>query len=532
MRLSLQHKLLGSFMLVVALVLASVSAGVSLLIRDYFFDSKKREFTAKAYETARVVESYYAGQINYSQLAGFINSIDSLLGARVWVTDAALNIVAASEEQPGSSLPHPGGMKKSPMNCDMPGEAGPAMMQHGAGMGRLRPDRPAAAPALPLPIPSRNLADIQGLDIIKQQVAAADGAAWEKIVYHPYYEENMLVVGVPLTADNRTLGTVLIHAPLAGFDAFLSRIYWYLAAAGAVSVLVTIFIANYLAAGIIRPLKSMRTVAAAMAGGDYTARVRVTANDEVGDLSRSLQALGKALTDFVGKTEQTDKLRRDFVANVSHELRTPLTIIRGYNEALLDGTVQEPGQVARYHQIMRDEAVRLEKLIAGLLELSQLEARTAAFETEKVSLSEIVQNIVVMFGPRSLAQGISIITDIAGDMPDITGNGDRLTQLVVILLDNALKFTPPGGRICVTAAAAGAGAVLTIADTGAGIPAEDLPYIWERFYKADKAHTRTGGGTGLGLAIAREIISLHGAAAEVTSAPGQGTIFAIKFRHD
>lgn len=521
MRLSLQHKLLGSFMIVVALVLASVSAGVSLLIRDYFFDSKKREFTEKAYETARVVESYYAGQINYGQLAGFINSIDSLLGARVWVTDASLNIMAASEEQPGSSLHHPGGMKKSPMNCDMPGDSGPGMMHHGPGMGMMHH-----------PNPSRNLADIQGLDIIKQQVEAADGTAWEKIFYHPYYEENMLVVGVPLKADNRTLGTVLIHAPLAGFDAFLSRIYWYLAAAGAVSVLITIFIANYLAAGIIRPLKSMRAVAAAMAGGDYTAHASVTTNDEVGDLSRSLHALGKALTDFVGKTEQTDKLRRDFVANVSHELRTPLTIIRGYNEALLDGTVHEAGQVTRYHQIMRDETVRLEKLIASLLDLSQLEARTSVFETERVSLSDIVQNIAAMFGQRSLAQGISIITDVAGDMPDITGNGDRLTQLVVILLDNALKFTPVGGRIFVTAALAGEWEVLTIADTGAGIPAEDLPYIWERFYKADKAHTRTGGGTGLGLAIAREIVSLHGAEAEVTSAPGQGTVFTIRFRRD
>ncbi|SMD09940.1 sensor histidine kinase [Sporomusa malonica] len=537
MRISLQHKLLGSFIIVVALVLASVSVGASLLIREYFIASKQRELTDKAYETARVVSSYYDGQINYGQLAGFINSIDSLLTARVWVIDNAFNLIAASEEQHGPAggfHRQAGMMKKSPMDlgpdCDMPGGLG-KMLRHGSGMG---PERGMGRQEgmhgkMAEKNQAQNRPGLTGIDEIRQQVELGSGAAWAKTFYHPYYEENMLVVGVPLKPDGQIQGTVLINAPLSGFDSFLSRIYWYLAAAGTVVVLITIFIANYLSAGIIRPLKSMQAVASAMAGGDYSVQAKVNTRDEVGDLSQSLNSLATALKDFVRKTEKTDKLRRDFVANVSHELRTPLTIMRGYNEALLDGTISEPSQVAKYHRVMRDEAVRLEKLINELLDLSQLETRTDSLETEQVSLAEIVDNIVALFKQRSTEKGVTMRADIDENLPDINGNGDRLTQLVLILLDNALKFTPEGGVITASLAATDGLITLTIADTGSGIEPNDLPYIWERFYKADKSHSRTGGGTGLGLAIAREIISLHGARVEVSSTLGQGTVFTITF---
>ncbi|SDE81524.1 sensor histidine kinase [Sporomusa acidovorans] len=538
MRISLQHKLLGSFIIVVALVLAIVSTGVSLLIRDYFFASKERELTEKAYETARVVNGYYDEEINYGQLAGFINSIDSILGARVWIVDNSLNLLAASEERqaPVGTFHHRAGMmKKSPLDrrpdCDMPPEGQGMGWRHGTGRrhGMLPP--PGMLPGKePGPGQPKNLVSIDGMEGVTQQLTESAGTAWTKIVYHPYYEENMLLVAVPLIRDDgQSRGTVLINAPLAGFDSFLNRIYWYIAASGTVGILITIFIANYLSAGIIRPLKSMQAVASAMAGGDYSVQAKVKTNDEVGDLSRSLNLLAEALNDFVRKTEKTDKLRRDFVANVSHELRTPLTIMRGYNEAFLDGTISEPEQAEKYHKIMRDESVRLEKLIHELLDLSQLEARTASLETEPVSLAEIVDNLAALFGQRSEEKRVTLLTDVEKDLPDIQGNGDRLTQMVLILLDNAFKFTPAGGTVKVSLAAGNGWETLTIADTGVGISAEDLPYIWERFYKSDKAHTRTGGGTGLGLAIAREIINLHGAEPEVSSQAGQGTVFLIKF---
>lgn len=540
MRISLQHKLLGSFIVVVAVVLVTVSAGVSLLIRDYFFASKQRELTDKAYETARIVNSYYAGEINANQLAGFINHIDSLLSARVWVVDNSFNLIAASEEQqvPSDRIRHRAGMmKRSPMHndqdCEMPGGQG-MMKHHGVGMGHgmmsgMTADRPSGKREEAGQVP--NLAAISGLEEVKKQITTANKTAWVKKIYHPYYEENILLVAVPLsqTAD-QPQGTVLINAPLAEFDNFLSRIYWYIAAAGALGLLVTVFIANYLSASIIRPLRSMQAVAAAMANGDYAVQANVETNDEVGDLSKSLNLLAKALNEFVTKTEKTDKLRRDFVANVSHELRTPLTIMSGYNEALLDGTISQSDQVEKYHRVMRDESIRLQKLINELLDLSHLEARTGILETESISLTEIIDNIVMLFKQQSDEKGVALQTKIAEELPAIQGNGDRLTQLVVILLDNALKFTPNGGTITVSLAADEQTLTLCIADTGTGIQPEDLPYIWERFYKADKSHSRASGGTGLGLAIAKEIINLHNAQVEVASELGKGTVISIGFK--
>lgn len=537
MRISLQHKLLGSFILVVALVLVISSTGISLAIRDYFFASKQRELTDKAYETARVVNSYYNGEINYNQLTGFINSIDSLLDARVWVVDNSSNLIAASEEQqaPAGSWHHRAGMmKRSPLDemCDRP--QGQGMMRHRGGNHGMMAGMPPAQNHVNIPAESgqsTSLAAISGIEPVKQQLEAARGTAWSKMMYHPYYEENMLLVAVPLNqAENQPQGTVLIHAPLAGFDDFLHRIYGYIAAAGAAGIVITVLLANYLSSGIVRPLRSMQAVAAAMAGGDYTVQAQAESNDEVGDLCRSLNVLVKELNEFVGKTEKTDKLRRDFVANVSHELRTPLTIIRGYNEALLDGTISQSEQAEKYHKVMRDEAIRLQKLIQELLDLSQLEAGVTVLEKEPVALAEIVNNTVLLFTQQSQEKGVSLQTEIAEALPEILAAGDRLTQLVLILLDNALKFTPPGGTITLGVTAERQAVVLRIADTGAGIAPEDVPYIWERFYKADKSHARMAGGTGLGLAIAKEIINLHGAQVEVTSELGQGTVFTIWFR--
>lgn len=376
-----------------------------------------------------------------------------------------------------------------------------------------------------------SLTDITGMKEIIQAVQANYGQVWAKTYYHPYYKENMLIVAVPLQrSDGSINGTVMINAPLAEFDSFLHHIYAYLGYAGLAVILFAMVLAAYLARGIVRPLKAMQETAAAMAHGDYERRVTVAARDEVGDLGHSLNSLAQDLGEYVRQMEMTDKMRRDFVANVSHELRTPLTILHGYNQALQDGTITDPAQVKKYHRVMGDEILRLEKLIADLLDLSQLQADGILLELEDVSLGEVVNNVSTLLKQKSEEKGVTLAVHIDPAVPPIGGDGDRLTQLVLILMDNALKFTPAGGQITTRLAVEDQAVVLTIADTGAGIAAEDLPYIWERFYKADKS--RASGGTGLGLAIARQIIELHGASVDVDSACGEGTTFTIRFPVD
>ena len=249
----------------------------------------------------------------------------------------------------------------------------------------------------------------------------------------------------------------------------------------------------------------------------------------MGQLGASLNTLAQELGRFVERTEQMEKLRRDFVANVSHELRTPLTIIRGYTEALQDGTVTQPEQAQRFTKLIVGETERLERLISDLLDLSRLQAHQFVMELEMIPLAEVVDNVVTMLRGKYAEKGVELLWRGAEMIPPIPGNGDRLVQLMLILLDNALKYTQPQGRVQVELSCAEQTVTLGVSDDGAGIPAADLPFIWERFYKVDKAHTRENHGTGLGLSIAREIIERHGATVTVSSEPGQGTSFVLQF---
>ncbi len=373
-----------------------------------------------------------------------------------------------------------------------------------------------------------SLTEIKGMDELSREIKANSGKSWFKTYYHPYYEENMLIVAVPLTRTDGTIsGTVMINAPVGEINSFLQNVYYYLALAGLTAVLLAGLLSAYMARHIVQPLKTMQEIAASLACGDYERRVEVNTRDEIGDLGKSVNLLAKDLGDYVRQLEQTDKMRRDFVANVSHELRTPLTIMHGYNQALQDGTITDPAKAKKYHRVIGDEILRLEKLIAELLDLSQLQAGGIMLETEDVLLAEVVDNVILLLKQKSEQCGVALIADIDPAVLPIQGDGDRLTQLVLILMDNALKFTPAGGRITVHLSAEDRTITLDIADTGTGIAPADLPYVWERFYKADKS--RASGGTGLGLAIARQIIEMHRATVNVTSACGEGTTFTIRF---
>ena len=340
----------------------------------------------------------------------------------------------------------------------------------------------------------------------------------------------MMIVAVPIpNGDGTVTGAIILNAPVQGLNNFLTQIYWAIALTGLLALALTLFVVRRLSGGIVRPLREMEETAASMAEGRYDRRVEVTTQDEVGQLGASLNTLAQELSNFVARTEQMEKLRRDFVANVSHELRTPLTIIRGYTEALRDGTVTDPEKTARFHQLIVGETERLERLIADLLDLSRLQANQYEMELEPVPLPEIVDSVVAMLRGKAEAAGVLLSWQGERSLAPIRGNGDRLVQLLLILLDNALKYTPAQGKISVSLTQDAQQVILAVTDTGAGIPAEDLPLIWERFYKVDKAHTRENHGTGLGLSIAREIIDRHNAQVSVTSESGAGTTFTIRF---
>lgn len=497
MKRSLQKKLLISYMAVIIAVLVLMSIGVSVLIRDYFVLSKKHELLNKGQELVRIVEEYTHGRLTANQLSAYVNSVDSFIDARVWVIDSSGRVVAISTPRPQTRR----------MGWLM--GRGHGMMGQGQGQGQGMPSAGMLR------------------SVLDEIAPVFQGQEWSRTFYHPFYNEPMLIAAVPLrTGDGKVAGAVLLNAPVRSINDYMVRIYMYIFAVGVVAVLLALAAATWLSRGIVRPLRQMQEIAGSMARGDYQTRVAVDSQDEVGALGKSLNSLAKDLESFVRQTEHSEKLRRDFVANVSHELRTPLTIIKGYNEAMLDRTVTDPATVEKYRRLIREETERLERLIQDLLDLSRLQAGLSN-QREPIPLDQLAEAVTAKFQGQAREEGITLTVET--EPVTVAGNGDRLTQLIVILLDNALKFTPAGGTAILTVKDTDQGAELAITDTGCGIPDDDIPYIWERFYKVNKSHSRVEAGTGLGLAIAKGIIELHQAVATIESQKNQGTRVSVRF---
>ena len=214
-----------------------------------------------------------------------------------------------------------------------------------------------------------------------------------------------------------------------------------------------------------------------------------------------------------------ENVRKDFVANVSHELRTPLTSIKGYVEALLDGVKDQPDEAARFLDIILKQSDRLNLILEDLLQLSQIESGQVLFKIDPVSVKSVVDRTMALIQPIADKKGHRVELSIPVDLPGVLGDAERLVQVLTNLLDNAVKYTPDGGKILIQARRAEGARVgaqqhdfvdIIVADNGIGIPAPDRPRVFERFYRVDKARSRELGGTGLGLAIVKHIVEAHG----------------------
>ena len=238
----------------------------------------------------------------------------------------------------------------------------------------------------------------------------------------------------------------------------------------------------------------------------------------------------------VSETKRLERIRRDFVANVSHELRTPLAAIGGYAETLLGGALDDPQRARRFLAIIERHTVRLGRLVDDLLTLSDLELGRTELRRAALPADDVVETTFEMLRNKAVQAGIALSGDMAPDTPPIDADEDRLQQALVNLVDNAIKYTPRGGQVTVSARAAETtrssdggtappnGFVeLAVSDTGIGVPAEDLPRLTERFYRVDKARSHELGGTGLGLAIVKHIVQAHGGWMRIESELGRGT---------
>ncbi|HPY37806.1 MAG TPA: ATP-binding protein, partial [Clostridia bacterium] len=291
------------------------------------------------------------------------------------------------------------------------------------------------------------------------------------------------------------------------------------------AIVISFFIAGALAEDFTKPLGRMKTAALKIGGGDYTVKTGIAQNDEIGELAAVLDNMTEKLDIASKENAKLEKLRRDFVANISHELRTPVTVIRGSLEALFDDIVSEPGMVKEYYRQMLLETVYLERLVSDLLDLARLQNLDFTIEMSKVSLKDLAEDAVRSIKRTAEAKGVKIRLTCIGEEFIIFGDYGRLRQMLLILLDNAVKFSPSNAAVDVELAETPGIITLSIRDQGPGIAAEDLPHIFERFYKQRSESNKTG--TGLGLAIAKQIALRHNSVIEAKNSKNTGAEFIL-----
>ncbi|HBG45388.1 MAG TPA: PAS domain-containing sensor histidine kinase [Deltaproteobacteria bacterium] len=232
----------------------------------------------------------------------------------------------------------------------------------------------------------------------------------------------------------------------------------------------------------------------------------------------------------ITEEKRVETIKKDFVANVSHELRTPLASIKGYSETLLDGGMDDRETLREFLRIIDRHATRMSRLIDDLLTLSRLESHQMTIVSAPVDMKELVHTIIPGFEKQARDKGIAISSAIPEKLPKALGDHDRIEQVLVNLLDNAIKYTHSGGAVSVSAESDNGSVRIEVKDTGIGIPAADIPRIFERFYRVDKARSRELGGTGLGLAIVKHIIQGHNGKLHVESRPGKGSTFSFSIK--
>ncbi|MBC6938216.1 MAG: sensor histidine kinase [Chloroflexi bacterium] len=286
--------------------------------------------------------------------------------------------------------------------------------------------------------------------------------------------------------------------------------------AAGLGLVVAALLAALISRNIARPLQRLGRAAAAVAAGDYTERVSVSGPQEV-------RAVAEAFNQMADQVHITQQAQQDFLANVSHDLKTPLTSIQGYSQAIMDGTAKDSKLAAG---IIYDEAARLNRMVIELTDLARLQAGRLSMQAQPVDLGALATAVGQRLAVVAQKKGVTLHIE-APPMPEIAGDGDRLAQVLTNLLSNAVNYTPSGRQVWLKTRVNHGGVEVIVQDTGIGIPPEDLPHIFERFYQVDKTRGPKR-GTGLGLAITQEIVAAHGGRIQVDSPGiGQGAIFIV-----
>ena len=439
----------------------------SILVSGYALD-KLTDYTAsRLYKSANVTASqylpkYFNETISLSEVRTQLSGIESYTDAAVWLVDAEGNLICS----------------KSPDDY---------------------PDAPTVIPDFD---PTENV-----------------GSIWQKGDYHGCFTEDVITVIAPVTQDFTTKGYLLIHQNLdeinALQNALLQRVYIALIVIYLLSFLIMIGIHFF----VYRPLRSVTEGATQFASGNLNYEIPIRTSDEMGYLSASLNYMSSQLRDM-------ENYQKKFVANVSHDFRSPLTSIKGYIEAMADGTIP-PEMQSKYLNIILFETERLTDLTRDLLELNAFDTQELLLNRESFDIHDVIRSTAASFEGTCTQKKISIELVLATRHLSVFADKHKIQQVLYNLIDNAIKFSDPDSIITVETTERGEKVFVSVKDNGVGIPRDSLNKIWERFYKTDSSRGKDKKGTGLGLSIVKESIQAHGENINVISTEGVGSEFTF-----
>lgn len=481
-RRSVVTKLWLAIVALFAVTLAILLASVTTVVTDFYVQARLNELDRHGDEIVRLIQ---AGQLkpNAEEL---VNLVANMSGSMVMIVGQGGELITCSGDM-------------------TPGDPAVIMMMH----------------------------DVE--------VALAGKRSWS-LTKTPLAPEPVLSLALPLQAAGQQAALVFLAptGPIRETVTAVERVLLIIATAG--TAIITV-LALFLSRRLSRPLLHMATAASEMAAGNFGRRIDVSSDDEVGQLGRSMNNLSDQLQQtlsalaaerdqlatVLARERQLALAQKEFVANVSHELRTPLTYLQGYTEALLDGLVG-PDEQRSYLQVILDESQRLRRLVSDLLDLTVIESGQAPLRPERVPIARLINEVAASLRPLAEAKGVRILEPDEDVLPVVVwSDPDRTKQVLVNLLDNAIRYSRPAGevRIAVSGPDETGQVWVSVVDQGPGIPADALPHVWERFFKADRARRRDSGGTGLGLAIARSIVEAQGGRVRASSIVGEGATFSF-----
>ena len=334
------------------------------------------------------------------------------------------------------------------------------------------------------------------------------------------YKSPHYVVSKQINNDSgAAVGTVFSTAPLSSIRQLMTTVTKLYLLSAAIPLVIMFFALYAMTYRLTKPLKQMSEASKAMAKGDFSKRIPVTSDDEIGELAVSFNQMTNSLVQLEG-------MRKSFVANVSHELKTPMTTIGGFIDGILDGTI-EPERQRYYLQIVSDEVRRLSRLVQSMLSMAKLESGEFVLKPELFDFRELLCTIVVSQEQRIEAAKLNITGLDEVQSVSLNADKDLIHQVIYNLVDNAVKFTNESGTIDFKVKTDSKKLTFTITNTGKGIPESELPYVFERFYKVDKSRSANKNSTGLGLYIVKTIVKAHGGSITAASRENKFTAFSV-----